>query len=105
MLKKSPQPHRKFMDAATRMKRTYNREAIGIERPYATSDMYVVEVSNQFLNWVSHPNFGFPHERVRITMSTDVARVVGAYASEGLLPICRTNHMWGGACTLVGIRR
>ena len=93
------------MDTATRIQGSDNREAIGIERPYATSDMYVVEISNHFFNWVSHPNLAMPHERVRITMSTDVTRAVGAYASEGLLPICRTNHMGGGACTLEGIRR
>jgi len=75
------------------MKGTYNREAAGIERPHATFDMNVVEVSNQVFYGVSHPNFGVPHERVRITMSPDVARAVRAYASEGLLPICRTNHM------------
>ena len=75
------------------IQRSDNREALDIERPYATSDMYVIEISNELFNWVSHPNLAMPHERVRITMSSDVTRAVGAYASEGLLPICNTTHM------------
>ena len=90
ILWKTPQPHRQCMDIAKLIQRSDNREALDIERPYATSDMYVIEISNELWNWFSHRNLAIPHERVRITRSNDVTRAVGAYASEVLLPICTT---------------